>query len=180
MEPKRPSAKRRRPVKKAKVVRYPSKTPGKKARSTKLEAARILDFVEQSLVKRISERQIALLVGETFSIGRLQVAKYVKQVREKWAAEADGTKREDRRNHMRRSLEGAVHTALAKPDPDVSAATRASKLLMDLDALALAPAKQSVIVSGAIGVVDSGSTGKSRAALEGWLLGSLAKPPETK
>jgi len=152
-----------------------SPAKSRKPKAGRREAEEITDFVEAALVRRVSESQIIRLAAKQYSLGKRQTFRYIAVVRARWARESDGTAREERRTHMRRSLEDAYSRAMTptktKPDPDVSSATRVAKLMMDLDALA-APTR--VDLGGTIGVAAAVVSTSTRAGLESFLRGDRA------
>lgn len=140
--------------------------------ASKTEKAEILDFTEAAMVRRLHERQILKLLLDRYALQRRQGYRYIAEVRARWRQEATETNRDERRDHMRKTLEDvfskAMGTTPTKPDPDVRSAVAASRLLMDLDALQT-PAK--VELGGTIGVAAALVPERSRAGLEAWLRG---------
>lgn len=155
-------------------------TKQRKAKATKNEAVILMDFVEALMVRRLQDRQIVRLAEKEHGLGERQTRRYMAAVRKRWRDEASRTDREERRDHIRASLNDAFSKAMTptktRPDPDVPAALKATKLLMDLDALA-APTK--VDLSGTLGVASAQVPTKTRAGLEAWLRGERA-PAELK
>lgn len=152
----------------------------RKEKATRNEVVILMDFIEALMVRRLQDRQIIRLAEKEHQLGERQTRRYMAAVRKRWREEADATGREERRDHLRASLNDAYGKALAttktKPDPDVPAALKAAKLLMDLDALA-APTK--VDLTGTLGVASAQVPMKTRAGLEAWLRGERA-PAEPK
>lgn len=152
----------------------------RKQKAGREEVAALMDFFESLMVRRIPEGKILRLAAKEHGMGERQAWRYIAAVRKRWRDEATGTEREERRDHLRASLNDAYGKALStsktKPDPDVSAALKAAKLLMDLDALA-APTK--VDLTGTLGVASAQVPVKTRAGLEAWLRGERA-PAEPK
>jgi hypothetical protein len=81
--------------------------------------------------------------------------------------------RSARRDHLRKSLEDlyvrALATSTTKPDPDVRAATRAAKLLIEIDAVMADPPRQGIELTGTVGVASTVVSATTRAGLEAWL-----------
>ena len=141
------------------------------------EKAEIVDFVEQAMIRRLAERRVIAAVKAQFGLSQRTTYRYIALVRERWRTEAKDTSREERRDSIRKSLEDVYVKSMTpsstKPDPDVRAAGRSLKLLIDLDALQAEPPKQLIELTGA--VVQANTNPGSRAELESWLKG--VKPP---
>jgi len=147
-----------------------------------------LEYVESLLVKRVSETKIRRMVAKKYKLCERQGSDYIQKVRERWDIEARvNGDREARRNHMRRTLESLHEVALTPQKlgtgkgakvqpPDVRAAARTAKLLMELDALSDEPPKQTIQLEGTIGVAAATTNAPDRSALEAWLRGKAPNP----
>jgi len=156
------------------VKRSPPKV--KKSKASRQEFVEQMDFVESLMVRRLSERQIFKLLADRYGMGERQGYRYLTAVRERWAQEANDMGRSARRDHLRKSIEDlyvrALATSVTKPDPDVRAATRAAKLLIEIDAVMADPPKQGIELTGTVGVATTTVSASTRAGLEAWLMGS--------
>ena len=151
----------------------------RKEKAGQAEVVAILDFVEALMVRRVPERTIIRAAAADKNLGARQTWRYIAKVRERWREEAKSTDRDERRDHMRKTLEDAysraIGTTATKPDSDVGAAVRVAKLMMDLDALATQP-KQIVELTGLVGVGAASVPAATRDGLEAWLRGGPGKP----
>jgi len=160
----------------------------RKPAATPLQMAERLDFTESQLVKRVPEYRLKRVLAKKYRVDERQALRYIEQVRQRWDLEARvNGDREARRTHMRKTLENLHEVALTPhklgtgkgakvQPPDVRAAARTAKLLMELDALSEEPPKQTVQLEGTIGVAAATTNAPDRSALEAWLRGKAPNP----
>jgi hypothetical protein len=157
----------------------------RKPAATPLQMAERLDFTESQLVKRVPEYRLKRILAKRYRVDERQGLRYIEQVRARWDLEARvNGDREARRTHMRKTLENLHEVALTPQKvsktkvqpPDVRAAARTAKLLMELDALAEEPPKQTLQLEGTIGVAAATTSAPDRTALEAWLRGKAPNP----
>ncbi len=148
-----------------------------------------LDFTESQLVKRVPEYRLKRVLAKKYRVDERQALRYIEQVRQRWDIEARvNGDRETRRTLMRKTLENLHEVALTPQrvskskvqPPDVRAAARTAKLLMELDALSEEPPKQTLQLEGTIGVAAATTAAPDRSALEAWLRGKAPNPTPPK
>lgn len=132
---------------------------------------RVLD-AEQHLVRLRSSRRVEAALSKKYGVTRRTVRRWVKQVRDRWAEEAEGEGEElrmERRTNYRATLNEVIAQAMNRtrtvkdgdgtkrvPDPDLRSALSAIEQLRRLDGVdaAEAPRIFDARVSGNVGLTD--------------------------
>lgn len=172
------------------------------SRATLSQVAQREGQVEQLLLRRLPESQIVRLLAIEWRCGERNVWTYLRKVRERWMAESKET-RAEQRVHMRRTLNDLYSKSINAvevprgPDgrplldpqgrmiqvesPDLHAAARTAKLLIDFDGLA-EPTKVQAEIVAPITVTADVSVKADREALTAFLKrkGAGRKPDAPK
>lgn len=127
------------------------------ARTDDDEIARRLDETETLMARRLSTSRVSQLVAAKYGVTERQARKYIRKIRDRWAAESSSQDRSAKRDQLRATAEAIVSAALNKSEvvrdaagnpvldssgspvmretPDLKTAIRGADVLARLDGL---------------------------------------------